>query len=275
MAEWPDMRIERRTIQAGSQSDLTLECTEIVMTIAGRSAVQRTGNGNKQQSLARPGVAWVCPIGTVEREIVLSEPISTLHIYLPQKLLGERALEDYGLNPGCTELAYVGGFVDPKLNLIGTSLAKLLDEELGPADRLFADGMRVALVARLLASYTADRRTRSAQAPALGRARLKRVLEYIDAHLGDELTLDRLAEEARLSAYHFSRLFRDATGLPPHRYVTLKRIEAAQEQITLGRRSLVDIALGTGFGSQNNFTRAFRKATGLTPGQYRELRRKG
>jgi AraC family transcriptional regulator len=100
---------------------------------------------------------------------------------------------------------------------------------------------------------------------------LKRVLDFIEAHLASDISLDDLAAEACLSPFHFSRLFREATGLSPCRYVTDRRIQAAQKMLAVDQSSLVQVALDTGFGSQAAFTRAFRKTTGLTPGQYREL----
>ena len=79
-----------------------------------------------------------------------------------------------------------------------------------------------------------------------------------------------LAAEACLSPFHFSRLFRDATGLSPHRYVIERRIRAAQKMLSSTQSPLVDVALETGFGSQATFTRAFRQVTGVTPSQFRD-----
>jgi AraC family transcriptional regulator len=100
------------------------------------------------------------------------------------------------------------------------------------------------------------------------------VLEFIEARLADDISLDDLAAQACLSPFHFSRLFHHATGLSPHRYVTDRRIEAAKELLAADGASLAQVALATGFGSQANFTRAFRRTTGLTPGQHRELCRR-
>ena len=86
-----------------------------------------------------------------------------------------------------------------------------------------------------------------------------------------ELSLDDLAAQACLSPFHFTRLFREATGFTPHRYVMNRRIRAAKEKLALGRASLVEIALETGFGSQANFNRVFRKATGVSPGRFRKI----
>jgi AraC-like DNA-binding protein len=103
----------------------------------------------------------------------------------------------------------------------------------------------------------------------LERHRLSRVLDYIDANLEGELTLDRLAGIACLSRFHFARAFKAAVGQSPHQHVSAKRLERAKELLIRGNQSLIDIALTLSFSCQASFTRAFRQATGLTPGQYR------
>ena len=274
LAEWPDLRIEHRRLAAGPQSELILECTEIVMLVAGRSTVRRTGNGDSQQTFAQRGTTWICPAGTFERDIELTEPLECLHIYLPPALIEESALATYDIDPSKAELAYAGGFSDPVLHQIGTAFLSLFGRRIQPTDRLFIDGMRTALAAYLFGNYSIDRWRQPARTQTLDPKRLKRVLDFIDARLAGEISLDDLAAEACLSPFHFSRLFRDATGLSPHRYVIDRRVQAAQKKLVLNRSTLVEIALDTGFGSQDNFTRVFRKTTGLTPGQYRELCRR-
>jgi AraC family transcriptional regulator len=104
----------------------------------------------------------------------------------------------------------------------------------------------------------------------LDRHRLLRVLNYIEANLEGDLSIDRMASIACLSRYHFARAFRQAVGQPPHRYVSARRLERAKALLTRGDRPLVDIALSLGFSGQANFTRAFRQATGHAPGRYRQ-----
>jgi AraC family transcriptional regulator len=274
LSGFTDLRIEHRRIEDGIHSTLTLECTEVVMALSGRSHVRRTGNGDSQQTFAQPGTTWICPAGTYERDIELSAPLECLHIYLPATLIEQSALSDYDIDPSRIELAYVGGFTDLKLNQIGTAFASLLGHSMHPTDRLFVDGMRTAFVACLLDQYTIDRWLRPERRPEIVSKRLKRVLDFIDAHLVEEISLDDLAAEACLSPFHFSRLFRTATGLSPYQYVIKRRVEAAQKMLQFNHYSLVEIALIVGFGSQDNFTRLFRNITGLTPGQYRELYRR-
>jgi AraC family transcriptional regulator len=107
----------------------------------------------------------------------------------------------------------------------------------------------------------------------LDRARLSRVLGYIEEHLAENFTVTDLANVACLSIFHFTRAFAGAMGVPPHRYVSRRRLESAKAMITTGRASLYEIALDCQFSSQSSFTRAFRRATGMTPAEYRRTSR--
>lgn len=271
VAEWDALRLERRQLMAGAQSGVTAECTELVLILSGQSSVRRIGDGQYQEGLARPGTSWLVPAGTHESELELTGSIETLHLFLPAELLDQSALADYDIDPARTRLAYAGGQADATVEHIGTALRGVLDRGAQPTDRIFVDGMRTALAAHLVGNYAADFWQPPARTLALDATRLRRVLDFIEARLSGDISLDDLAAEACLSPFHFSRLFRDATGLSPHRYVTDRRIQAAREKLVLDHSSQVEIALDCGFGSQANFIRVFRKATGLTPGQYRNL----
>ena len=127
------------------------------------------------------------------------------------------------------------------------------------------------MVAHLVGNYTVDRWQPSVRVSSLDPRKLQRVLDFIEAHLGDAVSLDDLASEARLSPFHFSRLFRETMGFSPHRYLIERRIRAAQALLASRHASIAEIALDTGFGSQANFSRSFRKVTGVTPRQYQDL----
>lgn len=101
--------------------------------------------------------------------------------------------------------------------------------------------------------------------------RLRRVLEHIEAHLGEDVAQRRLAGIAQLSMDHFARLFRQSTGVPPHRYVLERRIARARYLVAERRLSLAEIAYALGFPSQSHFTTMFRRLVGMTPGSYRAM----
>lgn len=102
--------------------------------------------------------------------------------------------------------------------------------------------------------------------------RLRKVLAYIEEHFAEDLKMDELAEVAGMSKYHFSRLFKDAVGVPPYRYVVQQRVEAARRLLLRTDLQVTQIALRTGFSSQSHFSTTFREHTGTTPVALREKR---
>jgi AraC family transcriptional regulator len=103
----------------------------------------------------------------------------------------------------------------------------------------------------------------------LPRGRLRAVVEYIEEHLDASPTLEQLAAVACLSPYHFARQFKKATGLPPHQYVILRRVERARQLLRDGDLSLAEVAACTGFSDQSQFSHHFKRIVGVTPGQFR------
>lgn len=98
---------------------------------------------------------------------------------------------------------------------------------------------------------------------------IRRVMDYIDAHLSEELYIDTLASVAQCGEKHFPRAFRQSTGLSPHRWLVQRRIDRAKARLASTSMSIAEIALETGFVDQSHFTHVFRKSSGLTPAAYR------
>jgi AraC family transcriptional regulator len=107
----------------------------------------------------------------------------------------------------------------------------------------------------------------------LGQASLQRVLDRIDDELDQPLTLDQLAGEACLSAFHFARIFKRTTGMAPHEYVIARKVENAKRQLMTTERSVADIAASVGFENLYHFRRQFRAQLGVLPGTLREATR--
>ncbi len=100
-------------------------------------------------------------------------------------------------------------------------------------------------------------------------ARLRRVTEFIDDHLAGTLPLAALSAEARMSQYHFARLFKQSTGLPPHKFVVRRRIERACELLIEGQLSIDAVARAVGFRTRSHFSMMFHRLTGSPPTVYR------
>lgn len=100
--------------------------------------------------------------------------------------------------------------------------------------------------------------------------RLNQVLDYIDAHLDSDLSLETLAEQAHFSRFHFLRVFQDWYGEAPMAYVRRRRLEAGATLLRYGDDSITDIALRCGFDTADGFARAFRLYFGAPPARWRQ-----
>jgi len=102
---------------------------------------------------------------------------------------------------------------------------------------------------------------------------LRRVMEYIDSHLGEDLALESLAAHAGLSTYHFARAFKQSVGMPPHRYLLQQRVKRAGELLKQTEQPLTAIAQSLGFADQSHFSRSFHWLVGLAPSEFRRSHR--
>jgi AraC family transcriptional regulator len=94
-------------------------------------------------------------------------------------------------------------------------------------------------------------------------------VDFVQAHLSQNLSLDALAQHTGYSTYHFARLFRSTLGESPHQYVLRQRVERAHELLKRPDLPLVEVALATGFAHQSHLTQQFKRHFGVTPSAYR------
>lgn len=107
-------------------------------------------------------------------------------------------------------------------------------------------------------------------------ARIRKVLEYIDAHLDEELDLERLSAVAAFSKYHFHRQFRDLLGVSVFNYVQLRRMKRAAYRLAFRPNlPVLEIALDCAYDGPEAFARAFKKHVGSSPSQFRKQPRWG
>ena len=110
----------------------------------------------------------------------------------------------------------------------------------------------------------------SVAAGAGAMARVARVIRRIENDPGGSYQLGALAREARLSPYHFLRIFQGATGVTPHQYLLRLRLRQAAVRLKTDRANVLDIALACGFGDLSNFNRSFRAEFGVSPRAWRK-----
>lgn len=103
------------------------------------------------------------------------------------------------------------------------------------------------------------------------RARLRQARALMDACYDQPLRLDRIAQQAHFSRFHFVRLFHRAFGLTPYQYLTRKRMEKAKTLLADGRLTVTEVCLAVGFQSLGSFSALFTRLVGQPPQRYRAL----
>jgi AraC family transcriptional regulator len=133
-----------------------------------------------------------------------------------------------------------------------------------------AESLSQVLAVHLIRHVRAPGRRARGRDGALPLGRLRAVVEWIEGHLDAGPSLEQMAAVARLNPYHFARQFKAATGLPPHQYVILRRVERAKQLVQGGDDfSLAEVAARAGFSDQSQFCRHFKRLVGVTPGRFR------
>ena len=163
----------------------------------------------------------------------------------------------------------------PELRALVSSVMDLLD-----AAKLQLDVNREAArasISRASSLLWVEINKDSEHDPASRRAllgwQIRRVREYVEAHLAGRILVSDLSAVAQRSEGHFSRAFKRTFGISPHAYVLRRRVEKATHLMLVSDDSLSDIALACGMNDQAHFCNSFRQMTGQTPAAWRRERR--
>jgi AraC family transcriptional regulator len=140
-------------------------------------------------------------------------------------------------------------------------------------DRMQASTLAQRLVTHLADHHCLDRPRRPRRTGRLDRSLVDRIRDLIEDRLGEPLVLDDLATEASLSTFHFARAFKTSTGMAPHEFVTMRRMERAKSLLLATHDSVPTIAYAVGYSNVSHFRRLFRRHTGFAPSDLRTLRR--
>lgn len=201
-----------------------------------------------------------------ESNWVINGAIRMAHLYVSQAQFALGCVRLLDREPRALQLQEATFLDDPGQALRFRQLSGLDWNE--PAERLLASSLAHEIIDHALLSQVGMRqglRLKGGLAPSLRR----QLIDYIEAHLENALTLGELAERCNLSEYHFARMFRVSFGLPPHQYLLARRLHRACLLLRLGNAPLGDVALACGFASASHFSNRFRQVLTATPGEYR------
>ncbi|MGZ5090239.1 MAG: helix-turn-helix transcriptional regulator [Burkholderiales bacterium] len=125
------------------------------------------------------------------------------------------------------------------------------------------------VIAIHLGAHHCERHAAPSTSIGLPGHKLNRVLAFIGEHLAETIRIRDLANMAHMSLHHFARMFKQATGVPPHLYITMERMKRAKALLRGSELALVDIAAHVGFQTQGHFTAVFHRYAGVTPRVFR------
>lgn len=221
----------------------------------GRNAIERTG----------PGGMLLVPAGTRDR-IRWQGASDRLLLTISPEALARSTAEGGGSMP---EFAINWSLHDPALARLVADMGGQAAEG-WPLGSLYADLTTAGLISHLLRRYAVNPVVLPETHGGLPVALLRRSMEYISEHLADDISLEQIAQQAGLSAFHFARGFRAATGATPYQYLLDRRIDHAKNLLLHRDWPVQEIAQHTGFSSPVNFVRSFRQRVGVTPGIWRK-----
>lgn len=248
-------RDDARDYQAPSHHTLSCYIAD------GTGTFRRQRPGDK----GAPDKLCVMPAGQ-ESNWVVNGAIRLAHLYVSETQFALGCVRLLDREPRELQLREATFLDDPQQAKRFRQLITLDWDE--PGERLLASSLAHEIVDHALLNQVGLRqglRLKGGLAPSLRR----QMVDYIEAHLDQPITLGELALRCNLSEYHFARMFRASFGLPPHQYLLARRLHRACQLLRLGVMPLGEIALSCGFASASHFSNRFRQAVGATPGEYR------
>jgi AraC-like DNA-binding protein len=207
-----------------------------------------------------------------ERPVVsLDIPFDSIRFYITQVALDEMANEAgirrvkglYAPNFGARDLVMFG---------LAQALAGAMEEP-GDGTTMFSDCIALAFFAHIVRAYGSVPAAGKNARGGLASWQLQRARDFINANLAGDPSISEVANVCGLSTNYFVRAFKQATGVPPYRWLTKQRVERAKELLRDPVRELADIAQLCGFVDQSHFTRVFSRSEGYSPGRWRRLHR--
>jgi len=175
-----------------------------------------------------------------------------------------KVAEELGLNPGGIEIRNRFQVRDTQLENIGWALKE--EMKCGyPCGQLYFDSLSVAVATRLICYHSSKSMEMKRSNKRLSDRRLRRLFDYIEDNLAENISLGDLAAVIDLSVSHFKVLFREAVGLSPHQYLIRRRVERAKNLLGEGKLSISQIAAESGFAHQSHLAHHMHRVLGVAP----------
>ena len=244
-----------------------LEQHYLVMHLGGPKHVTRKRDGPTVATVVETGSLTLVPAGTAY--VWRTEgPIAFAHLYIDPCHLETLVAREFDVGGRVGSLMEGVGLRDPLLEPLLERMITEIQCAAHPS-KLLLDSLFESLGIRLVQKHVSGLPQARLDVVALAPHRLRRVFEFMDANIGQDIALADLVVAAGTSQFHFSHAFRLATGHSPYRYLIRRRIEYAKVLLLTGGDSLETISAACGFNRKHQFAVMFKRACGVGPKRFR------
>jgi AraC family transcriptional regulator len=266
-AAWPGALVRRWRDVDAAMTQPPLDHHQIAMHLGGPKRIRRRGEGPEVSVDVALNALTFTSAGRAHSWSTQG-PIDFAHLYVQPSKLDRVAEEEFGRDGARVELADAIGRLDP---LLASVIAEMVRElgDVSAGSRLYLDTLLSVTLVKILRDHSfLD--VKRASSHLLSPRRLRRVLDYVEAHLETEIALEDLARVAGASPYRFGQAFRRSVGATPYAYVVDQRIERAKRLLRETGDPVSDVAWACGFNSPTQFSTIFKRRTGVSPRRFRQ-----
>lgn len=239
----------------------------IVAYRRGATTMRRRVDGEWVSESLRPGDVSLLT-RAAESHWVWPEDIEVVHVYLTKDELAATCRQMYERDVEDVALLDEVKADDPAIHAAAMAIAREAAQG-GAGSRLLVDSLSCQLAVQILRRHAHVLFREPEGTEGLTFRQERTVRDYVEAHLGENVSLDDLAAAVALSRFHFARMFRQSVGTSPHEFVLEQRLARARAMLSRTNAPLPDVAASCGFADQSHMNRVFRKRVGQTPGQFR------
>lgn len=240
--------------------------TIVLHTVTSPARIERHLNGCKKDEQMIQSEFVLVPAGA-QHKVIWNQEIEYILLLLEPNYIAQIAREE--IYPESVELVPYFAQSDPLIYQIGLALKRELQSG-SQSNRLYIEAATMMLSAHLLRHYSISQPSLSVNVGGMSKAILNQVIEFIDAYLTQNLSVSQIAASVGMSQFHFTRLFKQSTGVTPYQYVIGRRVALAKQLLASPKLSVTQVSQQLGFSNPNQFSHFFRKHAGLSPNQYKQ-----